>query len=218
MNSHNFLQRTIALALLTLALLACSPFQAAPTQLPTTTPTSTLTGIVHPPGTLTGVEKVDAVIDAVLTGDIDAMRELVHYTITGCTTALGLGGPPKCESNKVDGALVFLEEEGTLVEVFPFIGSEGGYVQRESIDGVLQFEVEGLYAVYRVPDDAYQEEYWPAGRYGVVFSQERDDSAVTVLVDDSGIVRISFSLDRSPAMVIERDAGELLLPPVIETD
>jgi len=118
---------------------------------------------VHPPDTRTGIEEVDAIIDAIVAGGIDARRELVQYTTTGCTTALGLGGPPKCESG---------EAEGTLVEVFPFLRAEGEYVRRESIDRVLRFAVEGLYAVYRVPDDAYEEEYWPAGEYGIVFTRE----------------------------------------------
>lgn len=203
----------VVMVILSLGLAACT--QAGPTSTPTPTssppsahgtPTPP-TGTVHPPDTRTGIEEVDAIIDAIVAGGIDARRELVQYTTTGCTTALGLGGPPKCESGEV---------EGTLVEVFPFLRAEGEYVRRESIGRVLRFAVEGLYAVYRVPDDAYEEEYWPAGEYGIVFTREEDGLAVTVLVDGGGIVRIDFGwqVGDSPAMVIERSAGELLLPPV----
>jgi hypothetical protein len=147
-------------------------------------------------------------MDAVLGGDIDALRELVRYTTTHCTTALGLGGPPKCEHD---------EMESTWVQVFPILGSEGGFVRRQSIDDVLRFEVKGLYAVYRVPENAYKEEYWPAGEYGIVFVQ-KDGLLLTVLSDRGGIVRIVYHMDgSSSAAVIQRDAGELILPPTALT-
>jgi hypothetical protein len=168
------------------------------------TPTPTIK--LHPPGARTGIQEVDAIIAAVLVRDIDAMRKLVRYTTARCTTASGLGGPPKCERG---------EAEGTWVEAFPILGSEGGFVRRASIDGVLQFEVQGLYAVYRVPDNAYKEDYWPAGRYGIVFL-DKDGSALTLLSDRGGIVRIVYNRGQTPAMAIKQDAGELLLPPVAE--
>jgi dipeptidyl aminopeptidase/acylaminoacyl peptidase len=43
-----------------------------------------------------GIGVVDAAIAAILSNDINARRDLVGYTTAGCTTVMGLGGPPKC--------------------------------------------------------------------------------------------------------------------------
>ena len=72
--------------------------------------------------TRTGIEDVDAIIDAILSGDIEARRALVQYTTSACTTADGLGGPPKCKPDEADG---------TLVKAFPVLGSEGHHVRPE---------------------------------------------------------------------------------------
>jgi len=82
----------------------------------------------YPPETRTGIQIVDVVIEAVLADDLEAERELIHYTTTGCTTVSGLGGPPKCRAD---------EGEGTPVEVFPVLGVEGRHVRREDIDRVF---------------------------------------------------------------------------------
>jgi len=179
-----------------------------PTVTPAPPPTPMPAITIQPPGMRTGIEEVDTIIGVVLGRDIDALRKLVRYTTTRCTTASGLGGPPKCGPD---------ETEGTRVEAFPILGSEGAFVRRKSIAQALQFRVVGLYAVYRVPENAYQEEYWPAGKYGIVFVQ-KDGSPLTVLSDHGGIVRIVYHMDgSSPATVIKRDAGELILPPIAPT-
>jgi hypothetical protein len=157
---------------------------------------------VLPPGAHTGIREIDDVIATALANDPAALRKLVRYTLTGCTKAEGLGGPPKCESGEV---------EGTRVEVFPILGSEGGFVRRSSIDGVLQFNLKGLYGVYRVPANAYREDYWPAGRYGLVLIGD-DESAMTLLVEDGGIVRIVYHLEPLE-MALAHDVGDWLLPP-----
>ena len=129
-------------------------------------------------------------------------RPLADRKCTGCTKADGLGGPPKCESGEV---------EGTQVEVFPILGSEGGFVRRSSIDRVLQFNLKGLYGVYQVPANAYREDYWPAGRYGLVLIGD-DEGAMTLLVEDGGIVRIVYHLEPLE-MALAHDVGDWLLPP-----
>lgn len=146
---------------------------------------------------------MDDVITAALASDIDAMRQLVRYTVTGCTKLPGLGGPPKCEYDEVEGA---------QVEVFPILGSEGGFVRRPSIDRVLQLKVKGLYGVYRVPLNAYKADYWPSGQYGIVLIGD-DGSALTLLVQEGGIVRIVYPMQPLD-MALKQDAGEWLLPPL----
>lgn len=116
---------------------------------------------LHPPGVRTGNALVDAVVDAFLGNSLDVRRRLVRFLKTPCTTTVGMGGPPKCAAG---------EANGTPVEVFPFVAAEGEFARRDSLDRLLQFEVAGLYGVFRVPASAFRADYWPAGEFGVVFS------------------------------------------------
>ena len=102
-----------------------------------------------------------------------------------CSNVVGLGGPPECLPE---------EPEGTLVKVFPVSSGEGFYVRSDQIRETLDFEVRGLFAVYRVPVDAYESEGWPAGEYGVVFTSEEGGHphVITVIVDQGKIVRLDF--------------------------
>ncbi|MGW8227107.1 MAG: hypothetical protein ACWGOY_15300, partial [Anaerolineales bacterium] len=70
------------------------------------------------------IEDLKPVIEAILYGSITDRAELVSYTTTACTTADGLGGPPKCEPG---------EAEGTLVEVLPILAGEGTFSRPESV-------------------------------------------------------------------------------------
>ena len=88
---------------------------------------------------------LDAIIDATLADEVEALREMVRYTTTGCTHQSGLGGPPKCAPE---------QQEGTLVEVLPLLGSEGTFARRDGIESVFPLGVKQLYAVFRVPDEA----------------------------------------------------------------
>ena len=134
---------------------------------------------------------MDAVVDAFLGSSLDARRHLVRFLTTPCTTARGLGGPPKCEAG---------EAEGTPVEVFPVAMMEGYFVRRESIDGALQFEVVGLYGVFRAPGPTYERAYWPAGEYAVTFAGwTRPPSTnigimqTIVFVQDGTVVRLTHT-------------------------
>jgi len=160
----------------------------------------------YPSDTRTDIAIVDTIIDAVLADDRDALRELVHYTITGCTHADGLGGPPKCESGQA---------EDTPVEVFPVLGpGEGSHVQRGDIDRVWPPGPKTLYAVYRVSGDAYREESWPAGDYGIVFRIDGEPfPAMALRVDAGGIVRLDYGAVTSIQVSLERDVDEFILPP-----
>ena len=100
------------------------------------------------------LEELKPVLDSILFGSIDQRRELVSYTTTACTTADGLGGPPKCESGKA---------EGTLVQVLPILSGEGTFSTPDNIDQALDFVVMDLYTIYQLPQDAIQDDYWPAG-------------------------------------------------------
>lgn len=62
--------------------------------------------IEYPHDTLTGDPEIDGVIDAVMRPDIEARVELVRTIHYPCTTGDGLGGPPKCQDEEVDGTMV----------------------------------------------------------------------------------------------------------------
>ncbi len=112
-------------------------------------------------------------------------QDYIQFLTTPCTTADGLGGPPKCETGMANG---------TPVEVFPLSGPEGHFSTPEMIDKTLEFWIKRLYAVYKVSPDAYQEPYWPAGEYGLLFERDQNDIPfpVTVFVENGKIVRIAY--------------------------
>jgi hypothetical protein len=174
----------------------------------TFTPTPSLSiDIEYPPDTRTGIEGIDRVIDAIMSQDIDHKLELVRYTESACTTSDGLGGPPKCESGEADG---------TKVEAFPVSSGEGHHVRLDDIQKTFDFTVRGLFAVYVVPEDAYQADFWPAGHYGIVFTSEEGGypHTVTVLVEDGQIVRLDFGFGWPPFETIWSKSDEFILPPM----
>jgi len=152
----------------------------------------------------TGIADIDSVIDIVMAGDPDAMRQLLQFSPLACTHADGLGGPPKCKEG---------EGEGTKVEVFPFLGPEGHYMRRSEMDDWPGVRATGVHAVYRVSPQAYSDEAYPAGEYAIVFLTEQDELLVTVQVTNGKIVRIDNKLGNPPEIDLERDASEIILAP-----
>jgi len=189
---------------------ACAPAASAEPVAPTATqpvptaPVETGGPEYYPLSTRTGIPDVDAVLAAVESGDPQALRDLVRYTTVGCTNAEGLGGPPKCREG---------EAEGTLVNVLPFLGSEGHFLHESELSSFPGVNVIGLYAVYVVSDSAYSEEAYTTGEYAAMFTTE-DDQTVIVLQIREGIVRIDYLYSpTSWGDVIQRDASELILAP-----
>lgn len=178
---------------------ACSP----------ATPTTRPAGEVedYPLDTRTGIPAVDNVLAAVESGMPEELYELIDFTIAPCTTADGLGGPPKCR----DG-----EPEGTQLEVLPFIESHGGFHRRNEMDNRLVIDVSALYAVYRVSETALNEAYYPPGEYIVFFVPRQDEPAPALRIGDGGIVRIDYHFDMSPESLqalLVRDTSEVILAP-----
>jgi len=127
------------------------------------------------------------VLEALFWGTIEDRRALVQYISVGCTTADGLGGPPKCPPGN---------GEGTLVEVFPVGEAEGTFVRPEEIDGTLELlSVEGLYAVYQPVPGVDPVEYWPVGEYALILERRLYDTSlpVTAFVQDGKLVRLGFT-------------------------
>lgn len=190
---------------------ATPPPTTAPTFTPApTTPTPT-TLKVYPLEVRTTIPEVNTVIEAMLSGEPDARVALVGYTKAECIKkADALGGPPVCNPG---------EAEGSIVEVFPLSGPEGHFARPEQIDSIFDFPVKGLYAVYSVPEDAYEADYWPAGAYGLIFllaESSAPHGAIGVIVEDGKIVRLDYYYGDWLGETFESRAGEMVLPPLKE--
>ncbi|MHA2428637.1 MAG: hypothetical protein ACXADB_11495 [Candidatus Hermodarchaeia archaeon] len=188
------------------ALELITPIPPGITITPTHTPFASI-DIEYPPNARTGIAEIDRVIDAILSQDVGARLELVRYSRSACTTADGLGGPPKCKQSEADG---------TMVDAFPVSSGEGIQVRPEEIQNGFDFTVRGLFAVYEVPDDAHHADYWPAGEYGVVFTSEDGGFShiVTVLVEDGQIVRLVFGFGWPPFEMVWGKSDTFILPPI----
>ena len=185
---------------------------------PTRTPTPSLTAmptdevsgvlahgvLVHYANIQTGLDEVDQIIDIVLAGDINEFRQRIKFSTLGCTHAMALGGPPKCREG---------EAEGALVEVLPFLGPEGHFLRRDEITNWPGIDVAGLYAVYRVSDEAYSRKEYPTGEYGIVFRTKDPHTIVTLQVENGSILRFDSIFGTPPEIDFERDAQEIILPP-----
>ena len=70
-------------------------------------------------------------IDAVQRGDARLLRTLAKAGVVavGCTHADGAGGPPKCAEG---------DAEGTVYEVFPFLGCQGGWVPVSELTALFE--------------------------------------------------------------------------------
>lgn len=147
---------------------------------------------------------MDAILAAVESGDPQKLRDLIRFTTVGCTKTDGLGGPPKCQDDEV---------EGTLVEVLPFLGSEGHFLRKADIMNFSGVNAVGVYAVYKVSNAAFSEGAYPAGEYAVVFISQENQPDIVVQIR-AGIVRIDYLFPPiSLGDVVQRDSTELILAP-----
>jgi hypothetical protein len=200
----------------TLTLTSTRDSTLTPTSALTRTPTTTSTPsdgiigvfvhgvLVHYADTRTGLDEVDQIIDIVLAGDINEFRRNIKFTTSGCTHLMALGGPPKCREG---------ESEGALVEVLPFLGSEGHFLRRDELNDWQGIDVAGLYAVYLVSNEAFSDENHPAGEYGIVFNTKNPRDIVTLQVENGSILRIDWSFGTPPEINFEKVAQEVILQP-----
>jgi hypothetical protein len=181
-------------------MIACSPKMPA-------NPESTSTSQpMYPLTTRTGVEEIDRILDA--SGDVQKLRALVAFTSTKCTKQDGLGGPPKCLPG---------EEEGTPVDVLPFLGPEGSFLRKAEIGHWPGFETSGIFAIYQVSSNAYSDENYPAGHYAILFLGEENQPAISLRVREGRIVRVDYVFDDSPESLdatLQRESARLILAPI----
>ena len=117
---------------------------------------------------------------------------------------MALGGPPKCREG---------ESEGALVEVLPFLGPEGHFLRRDELNEWQGIDVAGLYAVYRVSDEAFSDKDYPAGEYGIAFRSIDPETIITLQAEYGSILRIDSNFGTPAELNFERDAQEIILTP-----
>ena len=154
-----------------------------------------------------GLPRIDQILEAVANRDLQTLHSFVEFTSALCTRLDGLGGPPKCREGG---------EEGTVMEVLPFLGSEGSFIRKEEISSWTGIDASGVYAIYEVSSAVAAEQYYPAGRYVILFVGDENQPATAVRIGDNGIVRVDTIFDSSPESLramLDREASMVLLPP-----
>ncbi len=153
----------------------------------------------------TGEAELDRIISVVLEGDMAELQPLLGFFQTACTIADGLGGPPKCLGD---------EEDGSPVEVLPFLGpGEGSFLRKTDLDSWAGVDVSELFAVYQVSEAAYSEKEYPVGEFALVFiGDPGTQTSVTLQVRDGKIVRIDHGFGDPPEIPAENVARYLIAP------
>lgn len=197
----------VLLIMLILAVTACTPATPATKAEPPTQQVAP-TELYHPLTSQTGIQTIDQVLQTVAGGNPEALRALIEFTNAVCTQQDGLGGPPKCREG---------EAEGTPVEVLAFLGSEGGHLRKDEIENWSGITATGVYAVYEVNAAVISsEEYYPAGKYVILFVDEENKAGTALRIGERGIVRIDDIIDSSSqnlSAMMEREASTVLLAP-----
>ncbi len=139
----------------------------------------------------TGVLELDKIIDIALRGDMDGLKSVMKFNQVKCTLAEGLGGPPKC----LEG-----EQDGTVVEAFPILDSEGHFLRKADLESWNGLDVSALFAVYEVSDSAYSDENYPAGQYALVFIAADQVTSWTLQVDQGNIIRMDHGFGFPPSI------------------
>ena len=187
---------------------ACTPATAPTQELPIVEPQPTSAEKYHSLDTRTGIAEINTILDAVESSDPQELRDQIHYSTLACMTVNALGGPPPCEEG---------EATGSLVEVLPILGAEGGHLRKADIKDSFVLDVTALYAVYRVSENVFSDENYPKGEYGVILVGADNSSNAILYIKEGGIVRIDYLMDPSPdplANALELGAAELILAPV----
>ncbi|HEY5731754.1 MAG TPA: hypothetical protein VIS72_17025 [Anaerolineales bacterium] len=150
-------------------------------------------------------DELQPILDAMLGGSLDEQVAVIHYSQTACANVEGLGGPPPCSEGVA---------EGTELEVFPTLGSEGSFIEPENMHTFLNNSIlKNLYAVYRVTPNPNIEPYFPEGEYAMLFERDMNDISLPVVlrVMDGKVVRMDFSFGVSAADLLKEVPVENVL-------
>ena len=155
----------------------------------------------------TGIEGVDSVVDAVVSGDLEMLRRLLRFTSISCeVNPLGIGAPPGCRLGEADG---------TPVDALPMAQCEGFYVRADEIDTTLESLTSGdasLYAVYLEAPGS-----WPPGDYVAVLSRNSPtlgEVGQQLVIADGRLVGVVESCGLTPEQMVESGYFDgVVLPP-----
>jgi len=161
--------------------------------------------LLQPQGIQTGIEEVDTIIRTFLEYKYDARTPLVRTLRTACVETESAVGPPLCESG---------QQSGSMVVVFPYRYGRGSrYVTPEELSSFLEFPLAGLYSVRRVPENSFEQDFWPAGEYSVMLVALDGELGVELLIEGESVVRIEF-WPITPVEALEGYDGEYILAPI----
>ncbi len=153
-------------------------------------------------GKTTGVAAVDKVLAALPSSNAADVQALLVYASAPCTTAEGLGGPPKCKEG---------EAEGSQVEGIPVLGSEGSWTRKAEVPADFLAGPFNVLGVYEVNPDANTDPNYPAGTYAIVVTPaSQPNSLILLRVDENGIVRVDYKMDGTSSGF--SDASQFILP------
>ena len=108
-----------------------------------------------------GISAVEAIINAAIANDTDALLEFVRYTPSTCATDIQApGSPPGCLPS---------EPAGTLVDVVAIADCEGHYVR----EGQLRLDPLAEGAITFVNAFRAPEGFWPEGETVLLFTREQ---------------------------------------------
>ncbi len=152
------------------------------------TPTATL-----PPIPDADRQLVDAVVQALQTQSIEAIRPFVGFRHIACIEEAAAEGPPICRDGETPGA---------EVDAFYFSDCAGHYVRPDALDQPLDvlasLDVAGVYRVPRRTESGYQ--------YAVVLTDTADDRegmAWEAIVESGQIIGLLYSCSLDPERLVE---------------
>lgn len=170
----------------------CTASETAPTSTPTVAPEPapsdtaepepTELQVSHDPRNATNNPQVNATINLLLDRDIEALAEKIQLLEVPCTTADGLGGPPKCPPGFA---------EGTVLTVFPVSCGEGSYIGPEPervAAAIINYPEPFLFSVILLEPHEDIEWYFPNGAYSVILTFETGEPGRTFRLDDQGMI------------------------------
>ncbi len=168
------------------------------------TAATTANGVATLPAGTTGIAELDAVIDALRSGDSEQLRPLIGFTLLACSPeGQVISGKPECEGG---------ESDGDLVEVFHYSACEGQDLRPNKLDQAMSvFASSSLYAVYRVAAGGSY-----SGDYVAVLADEDPDRARlawAVEIDGGRITALRFSCAATPDEFVKHFAPEDVVLP-----
>jgi len=182
-----------------------APPPAPPKPSPTPTPAPDSSG--YPPHWRTGDPWVDMVLEAFFSANRPRLAAHFQPYPVGCSIGpSGIPAPPRCG----DG-----QAEGTAVDVFPVLLTEGIYVPKDGLTAIadqMMANSPRLYAVYRQEPQPPARGTFPRGEYVLIFNA--GGRGMEVQVSGGNVLGVWFSSGQTAAdMAALAPTGNFILAP-----